>query len=71
MLEKDFEGNVNGKGTDGRSTRGRERKSAKLNLRLSKSDVELLNRLSYEEDEPMSQIVRKAIKRYADGRDKT
>lgn len=42
----------------------RERKTNRLNMRVSDSEMALLNRLSYENDEPVSQIVRKAIKAY-------
>lgn len=42
----------------------RERKTNRLNMRVSDSEMAVLNRLSYEQDEPISQIVRKAIKDY-------
>lgn len=42
----------------------RERKTDRLNVRMSNSDMELLNKLSYESDESMSQIIRKAIRTY-------
>lgn len=45
-------------------SRKRERKTNRLNMRVSDSEMELLNRLSYENDESISQIVRKAIKAY-------
>lgn len=44
--------------------RKRERKTNRLNMRMSDSEMTVLNRLSYENDEPVSQIVRKAIKAY-------
>ena len=46
-------------------SRKRERKTNRLNMRVSDSEMELLNKLSYENDETISQIVRKAIKAYA------
>ena len=49
-------------------TRKRERKTNRLNMRVSDSEMELLNKLSYENDESISQIVRKAIKAYASGK---
>lgn len=45
-------------------SRKRERKTNRLNMRISDSEMELLNKLSYENDESISQIVRKAIKAY-------
>ena len=45
-------------------SRKRERKTNRLNMRISVSEMELLNKLSYENDESISQIVRKAIKAY-------
>lgn len=47
----------------------RERKKNKLNVRMSDSEIETLNRLSYEDDEPVSQIIRKAIRTYVNARD--
>ena len=44
--------------------RTRERKSNRINMRVSDSEMTLLNQLSYEDDESISQIVRKAIKAY-------
>lgn len=49
-------------------SRKRERKTNRLNMRVSDSEMELLNRLSYENDESISQIVRKAIKAYVSGK---
>ena len=46
----------------------RERKTNRLNMRVSDSEMNILNRLSYEDDEPISQIVRKAIKEYVSNR---
>ena len=45
-------------------SRKRERKTNRLSMRVSDSEMELLNKLSYENDESISQIVRKAIKAY-------
>ena len=42
----------------------RERKKNRINMRVSDSEMSLLNQLSYEDDESISQIVRKAIKAY-------
>ena len=49
-------------------SRKRERKTNRLNMRISVSEMELLNKLSYENDESISQIVRKAIKAYVSGK---
>ena len=49
-------------------TRKRERKTNRLNMRVSDSEMAVLNRLSYEDDEPVSQIIRKAIKSYINDR---
>ena len=46
----------------------RERKTNRLNMRVSDSEMAVLNRLSYEQDEPISQIVRKAIKDYVNNK---
>lgn len=46
----------------------RERKTNRLNMRVSDSEMNILNRLSYEDDEPISQIIRKAIKEYVSNR---
>lgn len=40
-------------------------KSNKLNLRIADEELETLNMISYEDDEPVSQIVRKAIRVYS------
>ena len=53
--------NINGAATVGYE---RERKTNRLNMRVSNSEMELLNKMSYENDESISQIVRKAIKAY-------
>ena len=42
----------------------RTSKNYKLNLRISNDELELLNMISFEDDEPISQVVRKAIKQY-------
>jgi predicted DNA binding CopG/RHH family protein len=48
-----------------RDLKKREPKDRTLTMRLSKSDVELLNKISTEEDLPMAQIIRKAVKLYS------
>lgn len=53
--------NINGAATDGNK---RERKTNRLNMRVSNSEMAMLNKMSYENDESISQIVRKAIKAY-------
>ena len=40
-------------------------KRNRLNLRIDDDEYETLNLISYEDDENISQIVRKAIKQYA------
>ena len=42
----------------------RERKTNRLNMRISDTELALLNKFSYETDESISQIIRKAIKAY-------
>ena len=44
--------------------RKREPKECKVNLRISKSDFDVLNIISLKEDLPMSQIIRKAVRKY-------
>ena len=61
-------GSVNGKGTDGEVRRDRERRDNRLNLRITESEMNQLNMASYEDDEPVSQLVRKAIKMYLNAR---
>lgn len=39
-------------------------KRNKLNLRIDDEDLETLNTISFEDDESISQIVRKAIRQY-------
>lgn len=50
-----------------RGTRKRERelKDQTILIRLSKSDRELLDKLSEEEDLPLAQIIRRAVKMYS------
>lgn len=43
----------------------REPKDQRIVMRASQSDVDLLNKLSVEEDLPISQIIRKAVKLYS------
>ena len=40
-------------------------KRNRLNLRIDDDEFDTLNMISYEDDETISQIVRKAIKQYA------
>ncbi len=49
----------------------RERKNNRLNLRVTDSEVEGLNMVSINDDEPISQVVRKAIKMYVNMRKST
>jgi predicted DNA binding CopG/RHH family protein len=53
-----------GKGR-GRPPRARELKDQRIAIRLSNSDLELINKLSVEEDLPVAQIIRKAVKLYS------
>lgn len=39
-------------------------KRNKLNLRIDDKELEILNAISFEDDESISQIVRKAIRQY-------
>ena len=50
-----------------RGTRKRERelKDQRIAIRLSNSDLALINKLSVEEDLPVAQIIRKAVKLYS------
>lgn len=52
-------------------TNKRARKTSRLNMRVSDTEMEILNRLSYEDDESISQVVRKAIKAYVNDRKNT
>lgn len=49
----------------GRPARSRELKDQRIAIRLSNSDLELINKLSIEEDLPVAQIIRKAVKLYS------
>ena len=42
----------------------RKKKNSKLNLRITDDEATILNTISFEDDEPISQIVRKAIRQY-------
>ena len=46
----------------------REPKDCKINLRISKSDFDVLNGISMKEDLPISQIIRKAVRTYVNER---
>lgn len=43
---------------------GREPKNYTINVRMSEKDLALLDRISTEEDIPVSQVIRKAVKLY-------
>ena len=49
----------------GRPARKRELKDQRIAIRLSNSDLALINKLSIDEDLPVSQIIRKAVKLYS------
>lgn len=49
----------------------KERKNNRLNLRITDSEIEGLNMVSINDDEPVSQVVRKAIKMYVNMRKST
>lgn len=49
----------------------KERKNNRLNLRITDSEIEGLNMVSINDDEPISQVVRKAIKMYVNMRKNT
>ena len=46
------------------NSRKKEKRNYKLNLRITDAELETLNSISFEDDEPVSQVVRKAIKVY-------
>ena len=43
----------------------REQKDQTLTIRLSKSELELMHKISAEEDLPIAQVIRKAVKLYS------
>ena len=43
----------------------REQKDQTLTIRLSKSELDLMHKLSVDEDLPIAQIIRKAVKLYS------
>ena len=43
---------------------GRVRKNNRLNVRISDDDLETINSISFEDDESVAQVIRKAIKVY-------
>lgn len=55
---------MGGKREDTASERTRKLKSNKLNLRISDDELAILNTISFEDVESVSQIVRKAIRTY-------
>lgn len=48
----------------------RERKTGRLNLRVSESELKKINQICYEDDETIAQVIRKAIKAYINDREK-
>ena len=46
-------------------TKKREPKDQTLAIRLSKSELDLMHKISVEEDLPIAQIIRKAVKLYS------
>jgi hypothetical protein len=56
-----MEGNHNKRSVN----RKKEPKDQTILIRLSKTDRDLLNKLSEEEDLPLAQIVRRAVKMYS------
>ena len=48
----------------GADNQQRKSRNYKLNLRISDEELETLNSISFEDDESISQVVRKAIKQY-------
>ena len=44
---------------------GKKNKRNKINLRIDDDELHLLNSISFEDDESISQIIRKAIKQYS------
>lgn len=55
---------VTGKVTGKVPVRTKKLKSNKLNLRIADEELEMLNNMSFEENESVSQVVRKAIRTY-------
>jgi hypothetical protein len=51
--------------------RKKERKNVRINLRITETESDGLSLVSYTDDEPVSQIVRKAIKMYVNMRKST
>lgn len=47
-----------------RNVKKREPKDQRIAIRLSKTDLDTINKLCMEEDLPASQIIRKAVKLY-------
>ena len=45
--------------------RKREQKDQTLTIRLSKSELDLMHKISVDEDLPIAQIIRKAVKLYS------
>ena len=45
-------------------TQKKERKNNRINLRVTNSELSDINMVSFNDDEPISQVVRKAIKMY-------
>jgi hypothetical protein len=51
--------------------RKKERKDVRINLRITETENAGLSLVSYTDDEPISQVVRKAIKMYVNMRKST
>lgn len=52
-------------------SQSKERKNNRLNLRITDSEIAGLHMVSFNDDEPVSQIVRKAIRMYVNMRKNT
>ncbi len=49
----------------------KERRNNRLNLRVSDAELSGINMVSFNDDEPVSQVIRKAIKMYVNLRKNT
>lgn len=56
-------GDINRKNRDDAAAKKKSRNN-RINLRIDDDELLILNSISYEDDESLSQIVRKAIKQY-------
>jgi hypothetical protein len=64
--DRDREGSVNGKATDGSYKRRRETRKNGFYMRMTDAELHDLDLLSYECEESKSDIMRKAYQMYAD-----